>query len=78
MPSSLKQRVIIIDAKNKKTGKTTSIALIQKTGYVNLTMNGQRFCYNKSDHYPMTQKKNVSSFITPASKKRTIVITRKR
>lgn len=80
MPSSLKQKVKIVDVKNKKTGQGKTLAIVQKTGYVNLTINGKHFYYNASQtNQSMTQKNIAQQFInqnTP-NKKKTIVISRK-
>lgn len=79
MPSRATQKLTVIRNKNSKN--TGNILLIMaKTGYVDVTVNGQRFYYNaKSTNQPMTQRNIVQRVVNQntTNQRRTITITRK-
>lgn len=84
MPSRLRQHVIIIPGRRRNNGtRPPDIILIERTGYLNLTVNGHHFYYNYSESHQMGEKIDIEKIILQqkqkqdSKRKQTILITKK-
>lgn len=81
MPSHLGQKVRIIKATNKQTGKSYYVMVGWKTGYRDVWINGQHLYYNYTQSYNDASEIDVNQVIQDyndqESAKKTIVIRRR-
>lgn len=76
------QSVTIIRNRNSNTGRY--ILISRKTGFMDVTVNGQRFYYNNRASLPMNGQFNINTAIrntnisSTSKPRQTIIITKKR
>lgn len=73
------QSVLVFGRSEPRTGNT--LVLTNRTGYVNLNINGQKFYYNNKQTYNNINKVNIPNIMkaqTNQGRRNIIILTRKR